>query len=133
MRKYKLGATKYTFGSEAEPCITFPWIDIDENGRQTVKRIKVRSIKHKANQRLDPSGNSFRIAPRLFLHIGKIAELRKLIGGHWGFFGWHTVPADAKEIVITEGEFDAMSVHQVLRMSLWRFKLCSHLLPLLIF
>jgi twinkle protein len=51
--------------------------------------LKLRSIKNKANQRLTPAG------------------------GQWGLFGWHTVPADAKEIVITEGEFDAMAVHQV--------------------
>jgi twinkle protein len=53
------------------------------------RRLKIRSIKNKANQRLTPAG------------------------GQWGFFGWHTVPADAKEIVITEGEFDAMAVYQV--------------------
>jgi len=34
-------------------------------------------------------------------------------GGGWGLFGLQTVPDDAKEVVITEGEFDAMAVHQV--------------------
>uniref|UniRef100_A0A7S2WSF3 SF4 helicase domain-containing protein n=1 Tax=Mucochytrium quahogii TaxID=96639 RepID=A0A7S2WSF3_9STRA len=29
-----------------------------------------------------------------------------------GLFGWHTVPRDSREIVITEGEFDAMAVYQ---------------------
>ena len=33
-------------------------------------------------------------------------------GGPWGFFGWHTIPAGSTTIVITEGEFDAMAVHQ---------------------
>lgn len=32
--------------------------------------------------------------------------------GGWGLFGWHTVPDKAKEIVITEGEYDAMAVYQ---------------------
>ena len=32
--------------------------------------------------------------------------------GGWGLFGWHTVPCDAKEIIITEGEYDAMAVYQ---------------------
>merc|ERR1711908_23359 len=30
----------------------------------------------------------------------------------WGLFGLDTVPSDSKEIVITEGEYDAMSVYQ---------------------
>lgn len=30
-----------------------------------------------------------------------------------GLFGLDTVPADAEEIVITEGEYDAMAVYQV--------------------
>ena len=29
-------------------------------------------------------------------------------GGKWGFFGWHLVKASHSEIIITEGEFDAM-------------------------
>jgi hypothetical protein len=29
-----------------------------------------------------------------------------------GLFGWHTIPADAKEIVLTEGEYDTMAVYQ---------------------
>jgi energy-coupling factor transporter ATP-binding protein EcfA2 len=33
-------------------------------------------------------------------------------GGSWGFFGWHTIPIQAKQIIITEGELDAMSVAQ---------------------
>jgi twinkle protein len=52
------------------------------------RRIKARAVHNKAWQRLDPPG------------------------GGWGLFGWHTVPADATEIIITEGEYDAMAVHQ---------------------
>ena len=52
------------------------------------RRIKIRAVKEKAWQRLDPAG------------------------GGWGLFGLHTVPDDAKEIVLTEGEFDAMAVAQ---------------------
>ncbi|KAL7465656.1 hypothetical protein ACHAXS_007329 [Conticribra weissflogii] len=52
------------------------------------RRIKVRSIESKSWQRLDPAGGGF------------------------GLFGWHTVPADATEIIVTEGEFDAMAVYQ---------------------
>lgn len=55
---------------------------------QVTERIKLRSLVAKGNQRLQPPG------------------------GAWNFFGWHTVPADADEIVLTEGEFDAMAVWQ---------------------
>ena len=33
-------------------------------------------------------------------------------GGDWGLFGLHTVSDDAAELVITEGEYDAMAVYQ---------------------
>ncbi|KAL7483359.1 hypothetical protein ACHAW6_009034 [Cyclotella cf. meneghiniana] len=52
------------------------------------RRIKVRSIEKKSWQRLDPPGGGF------------------------GLFGWHTIPHDATEIIITEGEFDAMAICQ---------------------
>lgn len=52
------------------------------------RRIKARALSNKASQRLDPPG------------------------GAWGFFGYHTIPSDAKEIVLCEGEYDAMAVWQ---------------------
>jgi hypothetical protein len=59
-----------------------------EYGHYIPRRIKVRSIEKKSWQRLDPPGGGF------------------------GLFGWHTVAHDATEIIITEGEFDAMAVYQ---------------------
>lgn len=58
------------------------------NGPFITRRIKVRSVEHKSWQRLDPPG-----------------------GGSY-LFGWHTVPHNAADIIITEGEFDAMAVYQ---------------------
>eukprot|EP00602_Paraphysomonas_sp_CaronLab_P009375 CAMPEP_0185037728 /NCGR_PEP_ID=MMETSP1103-20130426/32532_1 /TAXON_ID=36769 /ORGANISM="Paraphysomonas bandaiensis, Strain Caron Lab Isolate" /LENGTH=478 /DNA_ID=CAMNT_0027575839 /DNA_START=143 /DNA_END=1576 /DNA_ORIENTATION=+ len=55
-----------------------------------IVRIKHRSITGKGRQRLFPKG------------------------GGWGFFGWHVVRATDTEIVITEGEFDAMAVAQAI-------------------
>jgi twinkle protein len=52
------------------------------------RRIKARSLTNKACQRLDPPG------------------------GAWGFFGYHTIPSNAKEVVLCEGEYDAMAVWQ---------------------
>lgn len=66
-----------------DPLLSFPSSDT-----QVTERLKLRSLVSKGNQRLLPSG------------------------GVWNFFGWHTVPLDAEEVVITEGEFDAMAVWQ---------------------
>ena len=64
---------------------------IEDSGAPTgdffTRRIKVRALKCKSWQRMDPPG------------------------GGWGLFGLHTVPDDASEIVLTEGEYDAMAVH----------------------
>ena len=60
----------------------------DELGPFVTRRLKARAIHNKSWQRLDPPG------------------------GGWGLFGWHTVPHDATEIILTEGEYDAMAVHQ---------------------
>ena len=53
-----------------------------------VERVKYRSRVSKANQRLLPAG------------------------GNWGFFGYHTIPASATRVILTEGEFDAIAAYQ---------------------
>ena len=102
LQKYCVGASEYSFrDSEGmwakHHCITFPWITpigryesaSGETGvRWQITRLKIRALSHKHMQRLEPAG------------------------GGWGLFGWHTVPESAKSIVLTEGEFDAMAVHQ---------------------
>lgn len=60
----------------------------NKNDPFITRRIKARAVSQKAWQRLDPPG------------------------GGWGLFGWHTIPDDATEIVLTEGEYDAMAVTQ---------------------
>lgn len=110
--KYGVGAIEQTFRSESSTeaqgyqCITFPWMartsDLKEMGVEMTEessdnndhnayhivRLKARALKDKSKQRLIPKG------------------------GSWGLFGWNTVPIDADEIVLTEGEFDAMTVYQ---------------------
>ena len=139
LRKYGVGKATYHFPSDkngqyvATECITFPWImsvadvkeqealrgaefmlprndttedattpdkktkddnksnkddDDDEEEEFVTRRIKVRALEQKSWQRLDPAG------------------------GGWGLFGFHTVPKDATEVVLTEGEYDAMAVWQ---------------------
>jgi hypothetical protein len=102
LSKYCVGASDYSFrGSDGlwtkQACMTFPWISTvgnytsasGETGVQwQITRVKARALEHKHMQRLEPAG------------------------GGWGLFGLHTVPDNTKSIVLTEGEFDAMAVHQ---------------------
>jgi twinkle protein len=138
LRKYGVGRATYNFPSKepnsqnkyvAAECVTFPWImrtsEVKEQealrgadynpepkkenpeakqdnpetkqdnpgtkqdkGPYITRRIKARALQEKAWQRLDPPG------------------------GGWGLFGFHTVPEHATELVITEGEYDAMAVYQ---------------------
>lgn len=88
LKKYGVGAAVFKVEEGGQwtdhACITFPMYD--KNGK--LVRHKVRSIKTKSYMRLQPKG------------------------GAWGLFGLDTVPTDAEEVVVTEGEFDAMTVYQ---------------------
>lgn len=89
LKKYGVGVGKFHITVDGKPsrnemCITFPMYDGD--GR--LVRHKIRSVKSKSGMRLAPKG------------------------GNWGFFGLDLVPSDADSVVLTEGEFDAMSVYQ---------------------
>jgi len=101
LKKYSVGMATYQYrdtnGYVPSDSITFPWIvpaafaEKEENiaGTPTVlRRIKARSLERKDWQRMHPSG------------------------GGLGLFGYDTIPCDAKEIIITEGEYDAMAVSQ---------------------
>lgn len=90
VKKYRVGAAQLKFDEgdgawRAHDCVTFPWI---EPTMPTAVRAKARSIARKSAMRLEPRG------------------------GRWGLFGMHTVPESATSVVLTEGEFDAMAVHQ---------------------
>jgi len=116
LEKYNVGMAKFKFPYhdkvdkrikwKEELCVSFPWMSRGAGeflegtpfkGTSTAEydeetfyadRVKVRSLEHKKNQRQYPSP------------------------GATGLFGWHTVANDAPFLVITEGEFDAMAVHQ---------------------
>eukprot|EP00548_Thalassiothrix_antarctica_P009075 CAMPEP_0194157324 /NCGR_PEP_ID=MMETSP0152-20130528/71512_1 /TAXON_ID=1049557 /ORGANISM="Thalassiothrix antarctica, Strain L6-D1" /LENGTH=583 /DNA_ID=CAMNT_0038865611 /DNA_START=417 /DNA_END=2168 /DNA_ORIENTATION=+ len=113
LRKYGVGRGTYNFPDANNrfvpaDCITFPWIvpaavaieqeelrgsnlTLPPEQTSVTRRIKARALKNKAWQRLDPPG------------------------GGWGLFGYHTIPDDAKEIIVTEGEYDAMAVYEATR------------------
>ena len=106
--KYGVGCARFPFPEGQRyvqaMCVTFPWVmsvqDLEQQDRDigtasggqqmmsgdgtvmpwVCRRIKARAHGRKEWQRLDPPG------------------------GGWGLFGLHTVPQEAKEIVLTEGE-----------------------------
>ena len=93
LRRYGVGAKTHNFyGDPADVdrlTMTFPQDlpDGSKVGWETV-RVKLRSLAEKRLMLLEPNQ------------------------GKTGFFGWRTVPAEATSVVLTEGEFDAMSVFQ---------------------
>jgi twinkle protein len=118
LQKYCVGAIEQPFWDHETgervnaKCISFPWMarqmDMDAMGvvcqdetkqptedknLYDVVRLKLRAVDDKAKQQLVPKG------------------------GSWGLFGWNTVPTAANELVLTEGEFDAMAVHQATGMA----------------
>ncbi|KNC48432.1 helicase twinkle [Thecamonas trahens ATCC 50062] len=99
LQKYSVGVATYGFpkdpsagdggGWQDHECVTFPWVaPSGRDGALAATRIKVRALSAKHLQRLDPKG------------------------GGWSLFGWQTVPDEARELVVTEGEYDAMAVWQ---------------------
>ena len=92
--KYGVGFTTKRFFDDAlggwreEDCATFPWVVEGDGGAPSIARVKLRSVEAKKNMRLEPAG------------------------GAWGLFGLHTVPDDCDEVVLCEGEYDAMAAHQ---------------------
>lgn len=94
-KTYRVGEATYDFPddngkyTQKETCITFPWTKISESGEKTCIRIKARSIRDKSCITIRPAG------------------------GEWGLFGGHLISPELKQLVLTEGEPDAMAVYQV--------------------
>ena len=89
LKKYGVGAGYFNVSIDGnvarnEPCFTFPMYD----GERRLVRHKLRSVNSKKGMRLAPKG------------------------GMWGFFGLNTVPGDSESVILTEGEYDAMSVYE---------------------
>lgn len=90
LEKYGVGLGKSWFYDAKtdikceELCYMFPMF----SSHRKLVRYKVRAVGKKQFMKLDPKG------------------------GAWGLFGMQALPAGAKEVVLTEGEFDAMAVYQ---------------------
>lgn len=131
-RKYRVGAGCFRFRDEdgigkwsEHECITFPWIEpswlASVSGSGLIKSVHRQNVEEAAT---DSPGNGEPVSsaetppPARVLRLKIRSITRKSAmrleprGGYWGLFGMHLVPADADCLVLTEGEFDAMAVHQ---------------------
>lgn len=88
LRRYGVGACEMHVRDgdtwRRDQCMTFPMHDADGE----LVRYKARSVRSKSGMQMLPKD------------------------GGWGFFGLHTVPKACAEVILTEGELDAMSVWQ---------------------
>ena len=99
LEDYRVGSATYEFThekntdghiglvSEQKVCMTFPFGEMDKSGNFTIHRVKARCVSDKSLMRFDP------------------AQAKP------SFFGWHLLESESEEIVLTEGELDAMSVY----------------------
>eukprot|EP01080_Neovahlkampfia_damariscottae_P003074 gene3074-5244_t len=88
-QKYQIGSKQeVSFEGKIEKCITFPMYKYTNDNKPKLIRNKIRSITNKSFQKLEPKG------------------------GQWGLFGLNLVSPNSKEIILTEGEFDAMAIHE---------------------
>ncbi len=89
IRDFRIGSTSFNFGTAGGPTIVFPFMD--DYSSNTVNLIKYLLVDRPEGKRfLSSSGNS---KPTLF--------------------GWQALDKNARELIITKGEIEAMSWHQL--------------------
>jgi twinkle protein len=94
-----------------EVCLTFPWM-CNINDLTPAEAAAYEALPQSAKN-IDVASVILRCKMRAISTKGKQRLLPK--GGSWGFFGWQLVEPTHKELIITEGEFDTMAVHQALQ------------------
>lgn len=117
LQKYLVGATTNFFrdgeSSRQEMCITFPMIDVAKMNKEPRSIQKEDQDRSSGQDAANPRQLQFTTVRHKIRSVEDKSHMLLLPkGGGWGLFGWHTVPSTATEIVITEGEYDAMAVHQ---------------------
>ncbi|EAR84473.1 toprim domain protein (macronuclear) [Tetrahymena thermophila SB210] len=122
--KYKIGIGKEDFiNKEGDvikvPVVYFPMFKFEKVEAESSDEDKARDVfqdeTNGNSQRITISTNSCKLIKCKIRGIG--SENKKYMrvkpsGSKSGIFGLNTVPQNAKELVITEGEYDAMAVNQ---------------------
>ncbi|KAL4479607.1 hypothetical protein ABPG72_004203 [Tetrahymena utriculariae] len=125
--KYKIGIGKEDFvnkeGDQIKvPVVYFPMFKFEKAEAESSDEDKAKDIfqyeereKDNTRQRITISTNTCKLIKCKIRGIGpenKRYMRVKPAGSKSGIFGLNTVPQNSKELVITEGEYDAMAVNQ---------------------
>ncbi len=127
---YKVGLSYEKFKSTSYdyinlPCVTYPMFHpTDKNSLLAVERgaIEDSIYDHYKCDKFYLARLKIRAIGKEFKHFQKMEPAGSIL---WGLFGMDTVPADAEEIVITEGEYDAMAAYQVFYLNLGTKNSCG--------
>lgn len=122
---YKVGLGEETFlnvdgNPLVLPVVYFPMFFPKSKKQTKTRKSSKKEAKNESGDSVPPqvksiSDEDYQLARYKIRAIGKENKhFQRLepVGGHWGVFGMNTVPPDADVVVITEGEYDAMAVHQ---------------------
>lgn len=118
LNKYKVGVGIETFANEDGhfidvPVVYFPMFI--PRSKKSKQKLLTQQVKFDENS---ISTIDFQLVRNKIRGAGKenkIYQRMEPTPGQWGMFGLNTVDPNNKEIVITEGEFDAMAVNQATR------------------
>ncbi|UKJ87859.1 DNA polymerase I [Theileria orientalis] len=126
LRKYHVGAGTFKFKSvtgklEPEKCVVLPWL-MSPNTRSSssgdIENAIRQSADHSGSESFDynQSGTEKLIVNRIKVRSIHDKSKMKILprGGTWGMFGGHLIKEalEKDSIVLSEGEFDAMSIFQ---------------------
>jgi len=112
LEKFQVRFTEHEFkepngATKKHDCVLFPWYDAAKSAVKGIKLVKL--------QESDSTDSSIALEPRQ---------------GFLGLFGWNAVEPDAKEVVLTLAEFDAIAVSQSTSYPAISLPLGSNSLPL---
>jgi len=118
LRFYNVGVSYEKFKSNSFeyvnlPCVTYPmFYYVDKSSYLSVDRKSVDEAiyNHFKCDKYYLSRLKVRAIGREFKHFQRIEPAGSIL---WGLFGLDTVPEGAEEIIVTEGEYDAMAAYQV--------------------
>ena len=118
LNKYKVGVGIETFANEDGhfidvPVVYFPMFI--PRSKKSKQKLLTQQVKFDENSISTIDYQLVRNKIRGAGKENKIYQRMEPTPGQWGMFGLNTVDPNNKEIVITEGEFDAMAVNQATR------------------
>jgi len=109
-----------------EDCVTFPWFIRGEGGVRSQsggERVAKKEEGAEEEEEEEEQGENFvlqRVKYRSIVEKANMRMTKAPTGGKgkgWSFFGFHTIDflgGEKRDVIITEGEYDAMSVSQAL-------------------